>query len=84
MQNCKYLYYKWVCTFYITPTSHLQHVHNDTYAPNVTLLALVVGTDNFRGCQPCRKNSINNRKKKRGEKSFKCLNTKHEECADVV
>lgn len=83
MQNCKYLYYKWVCTFYITFTSYLQHVHNDTCAPNVTLLAVVTGTDNFMGCQPSRKNSINNRKKKK-KKTFKCLNTKHEECADVV
>lgn len=82
MQNCKYLYYKWVCTFYITFTSYLQHVHNDTYAPNVTLLAVVIGTDNFRGCQPSRKNNINNRKKKK--KPFKCLNTKNEECAVVV
>lgn len=37
---------------------YLQNVHYDTYAPNVTLLAIVVGIDNFRGCQTSRNKII--------------------------
>lgn len=48
---------------------YLQHIHNDTYAPNITLLAIIMGTDHFWGCQPSRKNNINNTKK--------CITTKH-------
>lgn len=34
--------------------NYLQNVHYDTYAPNVTLLAIVMGIDDFRGCQTSR------------------------------
>lgn len=39
-------------------TGYLQKVHYDTYAPNVTLLAVLMGIDNLWGCQVSRNKII--------------------------